>query len=73
VAAPPVLRALASGAYVTVYYLGGSVGGVVPGLVWERAGWTGCVVLVVASQLVAAILALCFWDRPAARVEITAT
>ncbi|HEV2180838.1 MAG TPA: hypothetical protein VGR59_10975, partial [Gemmatimonadaceae bacterium] len=73
VASPPALRALASGAYVTVYYLGGSVGGVVPGLVWDRARWTGCVALVVASQLVAAMLALWFWDRPAARIEVPAS
>jgi len=73
VASSPALRALASGAYVTVYYLGGSVGGVVPGLVWERAGWPGCVALVIASQLVAAILAVGFWERPAARIEMPAT
>jgi len=72
VASSPGLRALASGAYVTVYYLGGSVGGVVPGLVWERAGWTGCVALVVASQLVAATLAMVFWERPVARVGVGA-
>ena len=73
VASSPALRALASGAYVTVYYLGGSVGGVVPGLVWERAGWAGCVALVVASQLVAALLAMVFWERPVARVGVGAT
>ena len=61
IASPPALRALASGAYVTVYYLGGSVGGVLPGLLWHRGGWTTCVALVVASQLVAAALALAFW------------
>lgn len=70
IASSPALRALASGAYVTVYYLGGSVGGVVPGLVWAHAGWAGCVALVVASQLVAAVLALTFWDRPVAPPEI---
>lgn len=73
IASSPALRALASGAYVTMYYLGGSVGGVMPGLVWERAGWAGCVALVVASQLAAAILALVFWDRPPARLEVPAT
>lgn len=70
IASTPALRALASGAYVTVYYLGGSVGGVVPGLVWEHAGWAGCVALVVASQLTAAMLALWFWDRPSPHVEV---
>ena len=69
IASPPELRALASGAYVTVYYLGGSVGGVLPGLVWEHAGWAGCVTLVVASQLIAAALALRFWAPPPAQLE----
>ena len=69
IASPPDLRALASGAYVTVYYLGGSVGGVLPGLVWEHAGWAGCVTLVVVSQLIAAALALRFWAPPPAQLE----
>jgi predicted MFS family arabinose efflux permease len=69
IASTPALRALASGAYVTVYYLGGSAGGVVPGLVWERAGWAGCVALVVASQITAAILALWFWDPPSQQAD----
>jgi hypothetical protein len=38
--------------------------------VWAHAGWAGCVALVVASQLVAAVLALTFWDRPLAPPEI---
>ncbi len=66
VASPPPLRALASGAYVTVYYVGGSLGGVLPGLLWHHGGWAGCVALVVAAQLFAATLGAVFWTRPAA-------
>lgn len=64
-AAPGAVRSLASGVYVTSYYLGGSVGGLLPGLVWNRAGWTGCVMVVIASQLLAGATALIFWQRPA--------
>lgn len=61
VAAPPAVRALASGVYVTVYYVGGSVGGVLPGLLWSRAGWAGSVGLVICSQLAAATIAWRGW------------
>ncbi|MDB4940956.1 MAG: major facilitator superfamily transporter [Labilithrix sp.] len=64
--APPGLRSLASGAYVTFYYLGGSAGGLAPGLVWKAGGWAGCVALVVVVQLATAALALRAW--PSARV-----
>ncbi len=61
VAAPAQARALASGLYVTAYYLGGSVGGVAPGLLWSRAGWPGCVALIASVQLTTLALALRFW------------
>lgn len=61
VAAPPAVRALASGVYVTVYYVGGSVGGVLPGLLWSRAGWAGSVGLIVCSELAAAAFAWRGW------------
>jgi sugar phosphate permease len=61
VAAPPKLGSLASGAYVTFYYLGGSAAGVAPGLLWPYAHWAGCVALVVCTGLVTMALALRFW------------
>jgi predicted MFS family arabinose efflux permease len=66
VAAAPSVRSLASGLYVTSYYAGGSAGGLLPGLLWSRAGWTGCVALVVGAQLVTIALALRWWASPAA-------
>ena len=72
VGAPAGLRSLASGAYVMTYYIGGSAGGVVPGLVWTRAHWGGCVALVVFVQLLTAGLALRFWKAPPALVAETA-
>lgn len=62
-AAPPGLRSLASGAYVTFYYLGGSVGGIAPGLFWKYGGWTACVALVVLVELATMGLATYFWSE----------
>ncbi|AKU95202.1 major facilitator superfamily transporter [Labilithrix luteola] len=62
-AAPPGLRSLASGAYVTCYYLGGSVGGIAPGLTWKYGGWAGCVALVVIVELMTMGLATYFWSE----------
>ncbi|MDP1335070.1 hypothetical protein Q6252_28810, partial [Klebsiella pneumoniae] len=44
-------KAGAVGVYLTCYYLGGSCGAIVPGLLWERWGWVGCVVLIITFQL----------------------
>jgi MFS transporter, YNFM family, putative membrane transport protein len=56
-------RSAAAGLYVGCYYAGGSVGAVVPGLIWPIGGWSGCVFLIVILQLVTAGLALIFWHR----------
>lgn len=66
IASAPPVRALASGGYVMVYYVGGSVGGVLPGVLWRHGGWTVCVALVVVSQLAAIALAMAFWSAPPA-------
>jgi predicted MFS family arabinose efflux permease len=55
-------RGLAIGMYSTFYYAGGSTGGVLPSIVWRSAGWTGCVVLVVAVQAVGAAIAFTQWS-----------
>jgi len=58
-------RALAVGLYSTFYYIGGSLGGIVPGLVWVRGGWSACVWLIVAVQITAVIIAVTSWSIPA--------
>jgi len=60
-------KASALGLYVCVYYLGGTVGAILPGLlVWDRAGWPGCVALVAASLIAAGVLSwFAWWDEPA--------
>ncbi|MBC7907444.1 MAG: MFS transporter [Rhodospirillaceae bacterium] len=54
-------RSAAVGLYVTSYYLGGSVGAVVAGLVWQASGWPGCVALVITILLAGLGLAAKFW------------
>jgi YNFM family putative membrane transporter len=54
-------RSAALGLYVTVYYIGGSLGGILPGGLWHLFGWPGCVALVALVQLTMLTLALRFW------------
>ena len=56
-------RGLAVGMYATCYYIGGSIGGVLPSLFWKTGGWTACVVLVIIVQIATAVLGWAFW-RP---------
>jgi YNFM family putative membrane transporter len=59
--APDEVRSTASGVYVSCYYVGGSVGGVLPAAAWHLGGWPGCVALVVAVQLATIAIALRYW------------
>ena len=67
-AAPPEARSAASGVYVSFYYLGGAVGGVLPAALWHLGGWPACVALVAAVQLVTLVIAWRFW-RPVEAAE----
>jgi predicted MFS family arabinose efflux permease len=64
-AASPRARSAASGLYVSLYYLGGALGGIVPALAWRVGGWTACVALVGGVQVATIALARRAW-RPAA-------
>jgi len=59
-------RSSALGLYVTCYYLGGSAGAIAPAPIWERAGWPGCVALVIVVLAAMAVLVARFWraERP---------
>ncbi len=57
-------RSAAAGLYVTFYYWGGSVGASVSGILWERSGWLGCVLLILGVQLMAGIVAFLCWSPP---------
>ena len=57
-------RAAAIGLYVCCYYIGGTVGGVVPSYAWARGGWPACVLLIGLVQWITIVVALVGW-RPA--------
>ena len=56
-------RSTAVGLYVTSYYIGGSMGGILPAGVWAHGGWPGCVALVVAVQAAAVVVTQSAWPR----------
>jgi MFS transporter, YNFM family, putative membrane transport protein len=65
-------RSSAVGLYVSSFYIGGSVGGFVPGLVWNFAGWPGVVVLTAAVLGgIAAVVAL-VWPAHEVHAQKTA-
>ena len=57
-------RALAIGLYTMFYYLGGSVGGVLPGYFYSWGGWPACAAFIAGAQAVTIATALAFW-KPA--------
>jgi predicted MFS family arabinose efflux permease len=61
-------RSTAVGLYVTIYYIGGSIGGIAPGGIWQTLGWPGCVALVVMVQILMGIIALLFWRETPPRL-----
>ncbi len=56
-------RSSAAGLYVSIYYLGGTLGSVIPGLFWSVTGWPGCVVFVLLVQACSAIIAYRYWPE----------
>lgn len=54
-------RGLAVGFYSTAYYIGGSLGGSLPALLWNVGGWIACVAMVVTMQTITIVVALRFW------------
>lgn len=54
-------RSAAVGLYVTVYYVGGALGAVLPAPVWQDAGWPGVVALVLPALALLAALGWRFW------------
>jgi MFS family permease len=58
-------RVSAAGMYICCYYIGGTVGGTLPGVAWRFAGWSGCVALTCSFLLIGAGLAFFGWrTRP---------
>ena len=61
----PLARSSAVGFYVTCYYIGGSLGSVVPGPVWRYLGWSGVIGLCGVVLVLMTIDTLIFWRRTA--------
>ena len=55
-------RSSAVGLYASVFYIGGSAGAFLTGLAWTAAGWGGCVALIVAMQIIMAVIVALAWD-----------
>ena len=54
-------RSSAVGLYVTAFYVGGSMGALLPGIAWSAAGWPACVAMALAMlAIMAAIAALAY-------------
>ena len=64
-AAPESSRASAVGMYVACYYLGGTVAGVAPSLVWKLGGWTACAAMVAIIDVVSIVIARRGWSEAA--------
>ena len=62
-ASSPSSRVSAAGMYICSYYVGGTVGGILPGLLWRSYGWPGCAALTGILLVVAGFLAFFGW-RP---------
>ncbi|WP_246226492.1 MFS transporter [Pseudomonas atagonensis] len=54
-------KAGAVGLYLTCYYLGGSFGAAVPGVLWEQWGWAGCIALIVVFQVLPLLIVRSHW------------
>ncbi len=59
-------RSTAAALYITVYYIGGGLGAVLPAGIWNHGGWPATVALIVIVQAFAAALAAALWTRSTA-------
>ena len=60
-------RSTAVGLYVTIYYIGGAMGGIVPAPLWRSAGWPSVVALVGAVIVLMAAAGAAYWREPIAQ------
>ena len=56
-------RSSAVGLYVTSFYVGGSFGAAIGGIVWTLAGWPACVAMVAIMLAIMAIIVVTAWTR----------
>ena len=60
-ASPAHSRVSAVGLYICSYYIGGTFGGILPGIAYRHAHWPGCVILTCGLLCVAGMLAFFGW------------
>ena len=65
-AAPEASRASAVGMYVACYYIGGTVAGVAPSLVWKLGGWMACAAMIAIIDVISIVIARRGWSEPVA-------
>ena len=56
-------RSSAAGLYISFYYLGGFAGSIIPGFLWNHAGWFGCVAIMLCAQAIAVLIANRWWTK----------
>ncbi|GAA6624005.1 hypothetical protein [Scytonema sp. NUACC26] len=56
-------RSSATGLYVSVYYIGGSFGAVLPGFFWSLGQWFACIILILGVQILTTYLAITYWKQ----------
>jgi predicted MFS family arabinose efflux permease len=52
----------AAGLYACFYYLGGSLGGYLPSIVFAQSGWPMCIALISGLQIASILLSLKLWN-----------
>ena len=58
-------KSTAVGLYTTVFYIGGALGGFVPGMLWSHIGWFGVVALLMAMLAAMGAIGARYWrERP---------
>ena len=58
-------KSTAVGLYMTTFYIGGALGGLLPGLLWSRTGWPGVVALLLTMLTAMAAIGLRYWRTAA--------
>lgn len=69
--AVPHARGAAVGLYVTCYYIGGTVGGVLPAPLWTHFGWSGVVALIAFAGVSSVLLGQRAFRHHAAAIAAT--
>jgi len=65
-------RSSAIGLYVSSFYIGGSVGGLAAGLVWNAAGWWAVVALSAAMVAAMGLIVTLVWSAKPAPANMAA-